>query len=128
MDILNKYNVNELKKIIKFYNLYNDIDIKKLKKNDIIDKILEKVIIDDNNNMIIKDILSNNDKYNIDDIIRENRNNKEIINDLTLEIENLKKIINEYELKKKEKYIRERNLLKSENKELLKRGRKIKNN
>jgi len=122
MDILNKYSIKDLKKIVKYYNFHNDINLKGIKKDNLIDELLNRINIDNNGYFTINDIISDNKKYNLQKIIDENKNYKEIIEELNLEIERLNDIINNYENKKKEKYLRERNLLK--NKEKIKVGRK----
>ena len=122
MDILNKYSIKDLKKIVKYYNFHNDINLKGIKKDNLIDELLNKINIDNDGYFTINDIISDNKKYNLQKIIDENKNYKEIIEELNLEIERLNDIINNYENKKKEKYLRERNLLK--NKDKMKVGRK----
>lgn len=122
MDILNKYSIKDLKKIVKYYNFHNDINLKGIKKDNLIDELLNKINIDNDGFFTINDIISDNKKYNLQKIIDENKNYKEIIEELNLKIERLNDIINNYENKKKEKYLRERNLLK--NKDKMKVGRK----
>jgi hypothetical protein len=122
MDILNKYSINDLKKIVKYYNFHNDINMKGIKKDNLIDELLKRINIDNEGYFTIKDIISDNEKYNVQKIIDENKNNKEIIKELTIEIEKLKEIIKNNENKKKDKYLRERDLLL--NKQKIKVGRK----
>jgi hypothetical protein len=122
MDILNKYSINDLKKIVKYYNFHNDINMKGIKKDNLIDELLKRINIDNEGYFTIKDIISDNEKYNVQKIIDENKNNKEIIKELNIEIEKLKEIIKSYENKKKDKYLRERDLLL--NKQKIKVGRK----